>query len=156
MTGVLLSGAVRSIRRGWVVWTVSIAALIALTTAFWPAFKDSGGMTDAIAGMSPGLVEALGIGDLNSPEGFLWGNLYALLVPLLMAVAGTSFLTTLTARQEDSGQYELILTQPVSRTAALLAGSSPPSGPSSCWAWRCCSSSSAPTRSGISTRPCHG
>ncbi|HEU5472297.1 MAG TPA: ABC transporter permease subunit [Actinophytocola sp.] len=121
MTGVLVAGAARAVRRSWLLWAVSLAALIGLTTAFWPAFRDNPESGAAVAGMPEGLVEALGIEDLSSPEGFLWGNLYALIVPLLMACAGSSILTTLTARQEDSGHYELILTQPLSRTAALLA-----------------------------------
>jgi ABC-2 type transport system permease protein len=121
VTAALLRGAARSVRRSWLLWTVTVAGLIVLTTAFWPAFRDSTEMTDTIAGMPSGVVEALGLSDLSSPEGFLWGNLYALLIPLLMAVAGTSFLNSLTARQEESGHYELLLTQPVSRTAALVS-----------------------------------
>ncbi|MFE0701047.1 ABC transporter permease subunit [Streptomyces sp. NPDC058872] len=121
MISVLTTGALRALRRSWLTWAVSIIALIVLTTAFWPAFENSPDMSDLTASMPEGLVQALGIGDLGSPEGFLWGNLYALLVPLLMAVAAASFTTTLTARQEESGQYELLLTQPVSRTAVLTS-----------------------------------
>lgn len=121
MTGTLMVGALRPLIRPVLVWALSLAALIVLTTAFWPAFRDSPGMTNAIAGMPQGLVQALGLGDLGSPAGFLWGNLYSLLVPLLMAVAAASLTTSLTARQEESGQYELLLTEPVSRTAALSA-----------------------------------
>ncbi|MFB7512423.1 ABC transporter permease subunit [Streptomyces sp. NPDC056144] len=121
MIPVLTAGALRALRRSWCVWALSLAALIVLTTAFWPAFEDSPDTSGLTSSMPEGLVQALGIGDLGSPEGFLWGNLYALLVPLLMAVAAASFTTTLTARQEESGQYELLLTQPVSRTAVLLA-----------------------------------
>ncbi|MCF2530978.1 ABC transporter permease subunit [Yinghuangia soli] len=121
MTGALLSGALRPLGRALAVWGTALAGLILLTSAFWPAFRDSPGMTEAIGGMPQGLVDALGLGDLGTPEGFLWGNLYSLLVPLLMAVAGASLATSLTARQEESGHYELLLTQPVSRTAVLTA-----------------------------------
>jgi ABC-2 type transport system permease protein len=70
--------------------------------------------------MPQGLVEALGLGDLGSPAGYLW-RLYTLMVPLLMAIAGASVATALTARDEDDGGYELLLAQPVSR-AGVLAG----------------------------------
>ncbi len=108
-------GPMRSIRRAAIIWLVAIAALVFVTVAFWPAFKGSSGISQAIDQMPSGLVQALGMQDFASPAGFLRGNLYDFLVPLLLAGAAIGFANSLTASEEDSGRLELVLTQPVTR-----------------------------------------
>jgi ABC-2 type transport system permease protein len=71
--------------------------------------------------MSPELVAALGLEDLGSPAGFLNGNLYALLLPVLFATLGVLHLGALTAGDEDAGRLELLLALPVSRAGVYLS-----------------------------------
>ena len=117
----LFDAPMRAIRRAGLLWTVSIVGLVALTVAFWPSFKGQTTMTDMLNQMPPGLLQAFGLADFGSPAGYLRGNLYALLVPLLLAGAGLGFANSLTASEEDGGRMEEFLAQPVSRQG-LFAG----------------------------------
>ena len=116
----LLLGPMRAVRRAGLLWAASLAALVAMTVAFWPAFKGSTGMTEMLDQMPPGLVPAFGLQDFGTAAGYLRGNLYALLVPLLLAGAAVGFTNSLTAAEEDFGRFEILLSQPVSHRAVFL------------------------------------
>ena len=62
-----------------------------------------------------GVVQALGLENFGTPPGYLRGNLYDLLIPLLLAAAGVLMANGATAADEDAGRLELVLSQPVSR-----------------------------------------
>lgn len=112
----LVAVPIRALRRAGLVWSLSLAALIVLTVAFYPAFRDEPELGDLVAGMPQSLIDALGLADLASPEGFLRANLYAVLVPLLVAVAGVLLMNAQTAADEDRGRMEPYLAQPVVRS----------------------------------------
>lgn len=111
----------RGARRAGLVWGVSLAALIALTVAFWPAFRDEPELSNLVAGMPQPLVAAFGLTDFGTPAGFLSGNLYAVLVPLMLAIAGVLLMNGQTASDEDAGRMEGYLAQPV-RRGSLFVG----------------------------------
>ncbi|HET6380725.1 MAG TPA: ABC transporter permease subunit [candidate division Zixibacteria bacterium] len=116
----LLAIPVRALRRAGLIWSLSLAALVALTVAFWPSFRDQAAIDELLEGLPEPLVDAFGLADLSSPAGFLDANLYAVLVPLLLAVAGVILMNGQTAGDEDSGRMEAYLAQPVSRPAVFL------------------------------------
>lgn len=110
----------RAMRRASLVWGVVLAGLIGATVAFWPAFKGSSALSHAFDQMPSGLVQALGMQDIGSPAGFLRGNLYDFLIPLLLVGAAVAMASGQTAGEEDAGRLELLMAQPVSRTALRL------------------------------------
>jgi ABC-2 type transport system permease protein len=119
----LVVDPMRSTWRGVVAWVVSIGSLVAVTVAFWPAFREAtdlgsllGQMIDQIP---PDMVKAFGMAGFDTPAGYLRGNLYAILVPLLFGGAAIGLANGLTAAEEDSGRLELVLAQPASRGAAF-------------------------------------
>ncbi len=116
----LVLGPSASIRRAAVTWLLSIGALVVITVAFWPAFKGSAGLSAAVGELPQGFVQALGMEDFGTPAGYLRGNLYELLVPLLLAGAAIGFASSLTAGEEESGRLELHLAQPVTRQASYF------------------------------------
>lgn len=116
----LLAIPLRSLRRSGVVWALSMAALIALTVAFWPAFQAQPDLTKIFETMPKEFVDAFGFADFGSPAGFLRGNLYAVIVPLLLAVAAVMLTNGQTAGEEDAGRMELYLAQPVARQAVFI------------------------------------
>jgi ABC-2 type transport system permease protein len=116
----LLAIPLRAVRRAGLIWSLSLAALVALTVAFWPSFQDQAAIDDLLETLPEPLVEAFGLADIGSPAGFLDANLYAVLVPLLLAVAGVILMNGQTAGEEDSGRMEVYLAQPVSRPSAFL------------------------------------
>ena len=113
----LLAVPLRAARRAGVVWALCIGALIGLTVAFYPPFRDEADLAGLINGMPDALVQAFGLSDFGTPAGFLRGNLYAVLVPLALAIAGVLLMNGQTASDEDSGRMEAYLAQPVSRGA---------------------------------------
>lgn len=110
----------RAMRRASLAWGFALALLIGATVAFWPAFKGSSALSQAFDQMPSGLVEALGMQDIGSPAGFLRGNLYEFLIPLLLIGAAVAMANAQTASEEDAGRLELLLAQPVSRTALWI------------------------------------
>jgi ABC-2 type transport system permease protein len=116
----LVAVPLRASRRASLVWAFSLGALIALTVAFWPAFRDQPELENIVKGMPQPLIEAFGLADFGTPVGFLRGNLYAVLVPLMVAVAGVLLVNGQTATDEDAGRMEVYLAQPVSRPAIFV------------------------------------
>jgi ABC-2 type transport system permease protein len=111
----LLAVPLRAARRAGLVWGVSLVALIVVTVAFYPPFRDEPALSRIVEGMPDALVDAFGLADFGTPAGFLRGNLYAVLVPLMIAVAGVLLMNGQTAADEDAGRMEAYLAQPVTR-----------------------------------------
>jgi ABC-2 type transport system permease protein len=116
----LVLGPIRSIRRATIVWAVSLAALVAMTVAVWPAFRDSAGFGDILGQLPDGVISALGLQDIQTPAGYLRGNLYDFFVPLLLAGASIGFANSLLSSEEDAGRLELTLSGPVTRQWVFL------------------------------------
>ena len=111
-------------RAGWragLAWSAVFALFIVATVAFWPAFKGSAALNDALKVLPQQLLEAFGLQDFASPAGYLRGGLYDVLIPLMLAAAGALFANSATAAEEDAGRTELFLTQPITRVA-FMAG----------------------------------
>ncbi len=113
-------GPIRAIRRSGVIWLVSLAALVVLTMAFWPPFRDSAAAARAIDEMPSAFVQAFGLREFGTPAGFLRGNLYDFFLPLLLAGAAIGFANSLSSSEEDTGRLELFLSQPMTRQASFL------------------------------------
>ncbi len=116
----MLTLPVRALRRATFWWALGLAAMVALTMAFWPAFKSTPFVQDAMDMIPPALAKAFGVEDILSPEGYLRGNLYAILVPLLLVFAAVMFVNGQTAAEEAAGRLEIYLSQPVDRRLLFL------------------------------------
>ncbi len=120
----LVVDPMRATRRGALAWALAIGALVVVTVAFWPAFKESASLGDLIDMLPSEVIEAFGMQGFSTPAGYLRGNLYEVLVPLLLGWASIAFANGLTASEEDAGRLELVLAQPVSRGAAFAGRAS--------------------------------
>ena len=83
----------------------------------------SSGISEAIDQLPSGVVEAFGLAGFGTPAGFLRGNLYEFIVPLLLGVAAVAAANGLTAAEEDAGRMEAYLSQPVTRQAVFVGRS---------------------------------
>jgi ABC-2 type transport system permease protein len=119
LTRELLAVPLRALRRSGMVWALSMASLIAVTVAFWPAFQTQPDLNKIVEALPQAVIDAFGLADFASPAGFLRGNLYAVMVPLLLAVAAVMITNGQTAGEEDAGRMELYLALPVSRQAVF-------------------------------------
>lgn len=117
----LVRAPLRAMRRAAASWAIGLSALVAVTVAFWPAFRGSSGISAAIDQLPVGAIQALGLEDFGTPAGFLRGNLYELIVPLLLGLAAITLVNGQTAAEETAGRLELYLAQPVGRRAIFVA-----------------------------------
>lgn len=116
----LVAGPLRAARRAAIAWSAGLAALVAATVAFWPAFRGSSGISQAIDQLPTGVVQAFGLENFGTPAGYLRGNLYEFFVPLLLVAAAVALANGQTASEETSGRLELYFAQPVDRRAVFL------------------------------------
>jgi ABC-2 type transport system permease protein len=109
---------IRDARRSLAWWTVGIAALVWVNVIFYPSVRESPEIQD-FADRSPELMRALMGGreslDLLSPAGYLDGQVYALLVPLLLLIFAIGHGAGAIAGEEERGTLELVLANPVGR-----------------------------------------
>jgi ABC-2 type transport system permease protein len=106
-------------RRSLPGWTLAIAAVALMYAAFWPTVNTPA-MADALAAYPEDVLAAFNSGDLGTPQGYLGGAVYGLLVPLLVAVFMIAAGARSIAGDEEAGTLDLVLAHPVSRRGLAL------------------------------------
>ena len=114
----LLRHDLGAVRRSTTWWTVGILALSLVNVAFWPSLEGSEAMK-AFDDMGA-LLEAFGAQDLASPAGYLDGQMFALMLPMLLAGMAVASVSARTAGDEGAGQLEVLLALPVRRSVVWL------------------------------------
>jgi len=109
----LVSGALRTVRRAGVWWAAGIVAFIVVNLAFWPSLESSAAL-DSFDEMES-LLEAFGAQNIATPEGYVDGQIFALLLPLLLSALAITIMSGLTAGDENAGRLELLCALPVGR-----------------------------------------
>jgi len=115
----LLRHDLSALRRSTIWWTVGIVSLSLVNVAFWPSLEGSEAM-EAFDDMGA-LLEAFGAQDLASPAGYLDGQMFALMLPALLAGMALASLSGKTAGDEGAGKLEVLLALPVRRSSVWLA-----------------------------------
>ncbi len=103
-------------------WTVSTALLTLVVVAVYPLLAESSDMQDIIAEFPPELMAVFGIDPATflTGAGYLQGQLYSFIGPILVIGLGTTAATSATAREEQDGTMDLLLSMPISRTSVML------------------------------------
>lgn len=103
-------------RRSLVGWSIGISLLVLFTVAFWPSMRDSADRFTAMVEEMPAALRAMmGTTDIASASGFLSGQLFALLLPAMIAVLGIGKGAQTVAGEEERGDLELLLARPLPR-----------------------------------------
>lgn len=115
----LVRRAATSLRRLTFWWGFGILWLALVNVAFWPSLQGS----DALAGFDDmgGALEAFGAQNMSAPAGYLDGQMFALMLPLLLSGLAIAAMTAMTAGDEDAGRLECLLALPVGRRQVWLA-----------------------------------
>ena len=119
-TAELVRRGMAAVRRTGFWWGVGIVVFALLNLAFWPSFESSGSLAELEDSMGS-LLEAFGAQGLSTPAGYLDGQLFALMLPLLLSGAAVAMTSTLTAGDEDAGRLELLHALPLARRTVWLA-----------------------------------
>lgn len=117
---------VKSLRdqaRGLLIWSLSIAAYVALLIAVYPSIAKS---ADDLQGYLDNLPEAfrkafLGAGgDFTSPAGYINTELFSWLGPIIFIVYGIGAASRALAGEEEDGTLGLLLAYPLTRRRLIL------------------------------------
>jgi ABC-2 type transport system permease protein len=118
-TSELLRRGLHALRRSTMWWGLGIVALAIVSVAFWPSLEGTTALTDMVES-SKELMEAFGAQNLATASGYLDGQMYALMLPLLLSGFAIAVVTALTSGDEDAGRLELLEALPVTRPAVWL------------------------------------
>ena len=123
----LLIRGVHALRRSAIWWGLAIVTFSLVNLAFWPSLEGSEAL-ESLEGMSEGLLEAFGAQDIATPAGYLDGQLFALMLPLLLSGMAIAGVTAITSGDEDAGRLELLHALPVTRARRLAVATGVSSG----------------------------
>ncbi len=114
----VVGNGVRTVRRSTLWWSVGVVGFVIVNLAFWPSLEGS----DALAafGDMDKLLEAFGAQNIATPSGYVDGQLFALLVPLLFSAMAITIVSGLTAGDENAGRLELVHALPIGRRSVWL------------------------------------
>ncbi|UCB42606.1 MAG: ABC transporter permease subunit [Dehalococcoidales bacterium] len=112
----------RDRRRSLLFWGLGLVALAAMMVAFYPVVRDATFISEYLESF-PEEFLALFAGeviDYSSPEGFLHGELFFLMYPLLLLVFAIGFGSGAVAGEEESSTLDLLLSNPLNRWRLVL------------------------------------
>ena len=121
-SGELLTRGIHALRRSGIWWGLAIVTFSLVNLAFWPSLEGSEAL-DSLEGMSEGLLEAFGAQNIATPAGYLDGQLFALMLPLLLSGMAIAGMTAITSGDEDAGRLELLHALPVTDAPCGCRGS---------------------------------
>ena len=111
-------------RRSLLVWSIALAALIAMYVAVWPSVKGTGSSFSKLIDQMPKAYRALfttGSGiDFSTPAGYLNVELFAFMGPLVVLIYGIGTGASAIAGEEDRRTMDLLLVNRVSRGRVVL------------------------------------
>jgi len=101
-------------------WTVAVLALSALVASFYKSIAGENAYEDVFGSLPESLQGLLGGVDLGTPVGYLSTEMYSFFMPAVLLVFAIGRATSSLAGEEEDHTLDLLLAQPVSRTALYL------------------------------------
>lgn len=106
-------------RRGYVGWVIGAAGMAIVNAVFFP-WMHTPEMAEAMAALPQGVLQAFGWQDLISPEGYLAGQVFDTLGPVLLIIFAIGAGSAAIAGDEAAGTLELLIAHPAARASVLL------------------------------------
>jgi ABC-2 type transport system permease protein len=114
----VFAGALRDARRRFVWWSVGLIGYVAVIAAVWPSIRTNEALLKLHETYPDSLKAFASFGgefDFSTAPGYLGAELFSIMIPLLLLVAGIGGGARALAGEEERGTLELLLAQPVSR-----------------------------------------
>lgn len=118
MPGSVLRKTLGDLRRGFVWWALGLVAYVAMIAAVYPTIRDNDEMRKLVDQYPEALKAFFAFGgqlDFTSAAGYLGGELFSFMIPLLFLVAAVGNGASAIAGEEDRGTLDLLLAMPLSR-----------------------------------------
>jgi ABC-2 type transport system permease protein len=114
----LVASGIRAIRRAACWWGVGVLVMALVSVGFWPSLEDS----EALASFDEmgDLLAAFGAQNIGTAAGYLDGQLFSMMLPLLLSGLSIATTTAVTSGDEDAGRLEFLHALPVARRAVWL------------------------------------
>jgi ABC-2 type transport system permease protein len=115
--------SLRDMRRSIVWWSLGLIAIAALMVAVYPTVRDNPDLNKLVENYPDALKAFIAFGgelDYTSGAGYLGSELFAFMVPLLLAIAAIGAGARATAGEEEAGTIDLLLANPVSRRRLIV------------------------------------
>jgi ABC-2 type transport system permease protein len=116
----LLRKTMRDQQRAFVAWGIGIAGMAAMYAAFYPSIRDSAPDLQRYLESLPEAVKNLIGGDFTSPAGYLRGETFSTLGPILFLVFGIGAGARAIAGEEEGRTLDLLLSTPIRRRQVLF------------------------------------
>jgi ABC-2 type transport system permease protein len=104
-------------------WAVGLASMMLLTFAAWPTLsRDAQALEGLVNSMPKEVLAMFGVTDpgaLATPQGFVSSRTYGSVGPIVVIVFAITAMTAFVAREESSGQLDLLLSNPLKRGAVI-------------------------------------
>ena len=109
-------------RRSLLFWCIGLILLGAILLAFFPVIRDAPFISEYIEAFPEEFLALFAgeVTDYTSPEGYLNGELFFLMYPLLLLVFAIGFGSGAVASEEERGTLDLLLSNPLQRWRVVL------------------------------------
>lgn len=121
LTSVFLK-TLRDHRRSLLFWGIGLSLLAIMMASFFPTIRDMPSLSEFMELLPPEMMALFGgdFSDYNTPEGFLNGELFGFLYPLMLLIFAIGFASGTIAGEEQEGTLDLLLSHPVKRWQLVL------------------------------------
>jgi ABC-2 type transport system permease protein len=109
-------------RRSLLFWGIGFIFLAAILLAFFPVIRDAPFISEYLESFPEEFLALFAgeVTDYTSPEGYLNGEVFFLMYPLLMLVFAVGFGAGSIAGEEEKGTLDLLLSNPINRWRVVL------------------------------------
>lgn len=112
--------SLRDQRKAFLGWSIGIVALVLLEAALWPSVRDMPDLEKFLEGYPEAMRELFDLENFGTGTGFLNGELFSALLPVLFLTFGIGRGARAVAGEEEAGTLEVLLVTPVSNARLLV------------------------------------
>jgi ABC-2 type transport system permease protein len=112
----------RDRRRSLLFWGIGFILLAVILVSFFPVIRDAPFISEYLESFPEEFLALFAgeVTDYTSPEGYLNGEVFFLMYPLLLLVFGIGFGSSTIAGEEERGTLDLLLSNPLQRWRVIL------------------------------------